>query len=237
MQGEIADLELASGLGAGHPHQRGSAHDAKWCRDRGPSLFSLFSQLFPSCAFSGDFHNPQSVHERSSAHFWGTCLGGSGAAVQITRGSPGDHQITWGSPALTLILQSPPQPCTSHPSTSLPAFQGICHCFEKQTGHLGREGAAVLPPWAWSIRSSHTHTHTHRLPSPNKQLFNKVCKQYNYCYLFSRYKCLKCKCQLWDFCRVRVCCCWPFSLSRVFSLDYNLMNFSSSQGNKKIELM
>lgn len=76
------------------------------------------------------------------------------------------------SPPLNLILQSPPQSCTSHLSISLPAFWGICHRFEKQTGHLGREGAAVLPPWAWSIRSSHSHT----LPSPNKQLFNKVCK-------------------------------------------------------------
>lgn len=159
VQGEIADLELASGLEAGHPHHRGSARGARWYCSRGPSLFS---QLFPSYAFSEDFCIPQSVHERSSAHFWSTCLGDSGAAVQITGGSP----------PLNLILQSPPQSCTSHLSISLPAFWGVCHRFEKQTGHLGREGAVVLPPWAWSIRSSHSHT----LPSPNKQLFNKVCK-------------------------------------------------------------
>lgn len=82
-------------------------------------------------------------------------------------------------------------PCPAHPRASCPTplcpkYQHIqppwpvlwatCHHFVKQTGHLGREAAAVLLPGVSGICSLHTHTDTQRLPLPNKQLFNKVCK-------------------------------------------------------------
>lgn len=146
VQGEIADLELASGLEAGHPHHRGSARGARWYCSRGPSLFS---QLFPSYAFSEDFCIPQSVHERSSAHFWSTCLGDSGAAVQITTSEPHSPEPT-PSPAPPIY----PSPCQHFGAfvTVLRSKQGIWEGKEQLFCLLGLGASAP-----------HTHTHSPHL--------------------------------------------------------------------------
>lgn len=98
----------------------------------------------------------------------------AGAHVRSTQLVCVPRRVMWVlSSRITAHGPRPPQPRPSCPVSLCPIYQHIqppplrtmlwvtCHHFVKQTGHLGREAAAVLLPGVSGICSLHAHTHTH----------------------------------------------------------------------------
>ena len=105
-----------------------------------------------SCSEHGSF-----TLARAGAHVWSNKLARVLGEVMWLLGS-----------VVTSHDPHPPEPRASCPHTGTshisaypnpwPVLWVTCCHFVKQTGHLGRQEAAVLPPRASSIRSLHTHT-------------------------------------------------------------------------------
>lgn len=116
----------------------------------------------------GDFCSPKLAlgawelcHGEGWCSSWSTSWEGDGAVGQLRRAH-----------TPILVLQSPSHTCTSHLSAHsppTPLLWGACHLFVQQMGHLGREGAAALPPRGCK-HPLLTHTHTGSLYLTNNYL-------------------------------------------------------------------
>lgn len=127
--------------------------------------FPAFSHSSPSWQC---FCNPQSVLGALELHLlkcWCSCLEHS-ARPCAQEGDVGAEQQDYSSWSLSCspkgLLSHAPVPIYQPIQPPWPVLGATCHYFVKQTGHLGREAAAVLLPGVSGICSLHTHTDTHR---------------------------------------------------------------------------
>lgn len=129
------------------------------------SSFCAFPCFLPQLSFLAVFLQPSVRAQNIGA----SPLSSAGAHVQSTQLVCVPRRVMWVlSSRITAHGPHPPHSAhasvphiSAHPTPPQPLLWVTCHRFVKQTGHLGREAAAVLLPGVSGICSLHIHTDTH----------------------------------------------------------------------------